>query len=349
MSVLLTGGLGYIGSHTCVSLLESGEDVIILDNLSNSKIEVLDAIKKITGKDVRFYKCDASNYEESKKIFEENKIDSVVHFAGYKAVGESVAKPLEYYQNNIYSMINILNLMKEFNVKNLVFSSSATVYGQAKTMPIDETFPTGATNPYGRTKLYIENILMDIASADKSFNFVILRYFNPIGAHPSGYIGEDPNGIPNNLMPYIVKVATGKLPVLNVFGDDYDTPDGTGIRDYIHIMDLADGHVKALKKCREKCGLKIYNLGSGSGYSVLEIVNTFNRVCPQKCPYVFAPRRPGDISICYAKIEKAKEELNWEPKHTLEDMCYSSYNFGVNHSKKDTILALNKKLSKSSK
>lgn len=334
MSVLLTGGLGYIGSHACVSLLEAGEDVIVVDNLSNSKIEVVDALKKITKKDFKFYQCDVCNYEDTKKIFEENKIDSIVHFAGFKAVGESVEKPLEYYQNNLFSMINILRLMKEFDVKNLVFSSSATVYGQAKSMPIYEDFPTGATNPYGRTKLYIENMLIDLSKADPSYNIVILRYFNPIGAHHSGLIGEDPNGIPNNLMPYIVKVATGKLPVLNVFGNDYKTPDGTGIRDYIHVEDLADGHLCALKKCRENCGLKIYNLGSGSGYSVLDIVNTFNRVCPQKCNYVFAPRRPGDIDICYACIEKAKKELNWTPKHNLAQMCLSSYEFGVKHEKK---------------
>ena len=333
MAVLLTGGLGYIVSHTCVSLLESGEDVVIADNLVNSKIEVLDNLKEITKKDVKFYNCDVTNYEQTKRIFEENNIDSIIHFAGYKAVGESVAKPLMYYENNIMSIINILKLMQEYSVKNLVFSSSATVYGQAKSMPIYENFPTGATNPYGRTKLYIEGILEDFAKTDSSLNIVILRYFNPIGAHNSGLIGEDPNGIPNNLMPYIVKVATGKLPILNIFGNDYDTPDGTGIRDYIHIMDLADGHLCALNKCRENCGLKIYNLGSGTGYSVLDIVNTFNRVCPEKCSFQIVPRRLGDISTCYASIEKAKKELKWEPKHNLEDMCYSSYNFGVKHFK----------------
>lgn len=325
--VLLTGGLGYIGSHTAVELLDAGYEVVIIDNLSNSHEDVKEKIEKITGKKVKFYKGDVRDYALLQKIATENKIDAIMHFAGYKAVGESVAKPLDYYDNNINCTLALLRLMKEFNIKNLVFSSSATVYGRAKSMPIYEDFPVTATNPYGRTKLFIEEILKDEYNADKTLNIALLRYFNPIGAHKSGLIGEDPNGIPNNLMPYITKVATGKLEKLNIYGKDYDTKDGTGVRDYIHVCDLAEGHVKALQKLEKNPGLVVYNLGTGVGYSVLEIVTTFNSICGNKVKYVFAERRPGDIDICYASPEKAEKELGFKAKRTLKEMCESSYNF----------------------
>ncbi len=325
--VLLTGGLGYIGSHTAVELLEAGYDVVIIDNLSNSREIVKEKIEKISGKKIKFYKGDVRDYDLLKKIAEENNIDSIMHFAGYKAVGESVAKPLDYYDNNINCTLALLRLMKEKGIKNLVFSSSATVYGRAKTMPIYEDFPVTATNPYGRTKLFIEEILKDEYIADNTLNIALLRYFNPIGAHKSGLIGENPNGIPNNLMPYITKVATGKLDHLNIFGKDYDTKDGTGVRDYIHVCDLAEGHVKALKKLETNSGLVVYNLGTGTGYSVLEIVTTFNEVCGNKVKYEFAERRPGDIDVCYASPEKAEKELGFKAKRTLKEMCESSYYF----------------------
>lgn len=329
MSILLTGGLGYIGSHTCVSLMEKGYDVIVLDNLANSKIAVLGAIKQITGKQPKFYACDLLDYKMTRKIFEENQIQSVIHFAGFKAVGESVAKPLMYYENNLVGTINLLNIMQEFGVKNLVFSSSATVYGQAKTMPIDETFETGATNPYGRTKLFIEEILKDVCKANPEMNITILRYFNPIGAHSSSLLGENPNGVPNNLMPYIVKVALGKLEKISIFGNNYNTKDGTGVRDYLHVMDLAEGHVCAISKMeKENGGLNIYNLGSGKGYSVLEIINTFNKVCPKQVKYEIVERRAGDVDVCYSSAEKAEKELGWKATRTLEDMCLSSFLFG---------------------
>jgi len=340
MSVLLTGGLGYIGSHTVVELLESGEKVVVVDNLSNSKIEVKDSIKTIVGKDTNFdknfvlYIGDVRDKDLMDRVFAENEITSVIHFAGLKAVGESCQIPLDYYKNNIDSTLVLLETMKNHNVKKFVFSSSATVYGRAEKMPILETFPTGATNPYGRTKLFIENILMDLYLSDNTWDIVILRYFNPIGAHDSGLIGEDPNGIPNNLMPYISRVATGKLDHLSIFGNDYNTKDGTGVRDYIHVVDLADGHLAAIKKLKEHCGLKIYNLGTGVGYSVLDIVNAFNRVCGGKVKYEFAPRRPGDIDICYASPEKAYKELGWKAKRDLNDMCRTSYNFEMKHTKK---------------
>ena len=333
MSVLLTGGLGYIGSHTAVEFLQANEKVVVIDNLSNSKIEVKDKIKQIVEKSVDFeknftlYIGDVRDEKLMDKIFTENQIDSVVHFAGLKAVGESCQKPLEYYKNNIDSTLVLLDVMKKHNVRNLVFSSSATVYGKAKSMPIYEDFPTGATNPYGKTKLFIENILTDLYASDNTWNIAILRYFNPIGAHESGLIGEDPNGIPNNLMPYISRVASGKLDHLNIFGNDYDTKDGTGVRDYIHVVDLANGHLCALKKLRTNCGLKIYNLGTGVGYSVLDIVNAFNEVCGGKVKYEFAPRRPGDIDVCYACPDKAYKELGWRAKRGLNDMCKSSYNY----------------------
>lgn len=325
--VLLTGGLGYIGSHTAVELCENGYDIVIIDNLSNSKIETLGKLETITGKKLKFYKGDVQDKILLRKIFEENDITAVMHFAGFKAVGESVEKPLEYYDNNINCTLALLQIMREFGCKNFVFSSSATVYGRAKSMPIYEDFPLSAANPYGRTKLFIEEILKDVQNADKSLNIAILRYFNPIGAHPSGLIGEDPNGIPNNLMPYITKVATGKLEHLNIFGNDYPTIDGTGIRDYIHVCDLALGHVKALKKLETNSGLVVYNLGTGRGYSVLEIVNTFNDVCGNLVKFEFAPRRAGDIDVCYASPEKAERELGFKATRTLKEMCKSSFDF----------------------
>lgn len=325
MKVLITGGCGYIGSHTAVRLLESGEEVVIIDNLINSKIDVLDKIKEITGKNITFYQEDLCNLEELRKIFKEEKFDAVIHFAGLKAVGESVEIPLRYYQNNLVSTMNILSCMQEFNVLKLVFSSSATVYGSPKSLPILEDFPLSTTNPYGTTKLMIEQILTDVYKANNKLDITILRYFNPIGAHKSGLLGEDPNGIPNNLMPYIVKVATKQLPVLNIFGSDYDTIDGTGVRDYIHVMDLAEGHILALKN--KKKGLKIYNLGTGKGTSVLELVNMFSKINNVKVNYKIVDRRPGDIASCYASSLKANKELGFTCKYTLEDMCKDSYNF----------------------
>lgn len=327
MNILLTGGLGYIGSHTAVQLLDAGHNIVIVDNLSNSKIEIKGKIEQITQKKVKFYKCDVRNYKALDKVFRKNKIDAIIHFAGLKAVGESVLKPLMYYDNNLTSTLTLLNLMQKHNVLNLVFSSSATVYGLAKSMPIFEDFPTSATNPYGRTKLFIEEILKDFYGANPKFNIAILRYFNPVGAHESGLIGEDPKGIPNNLMPYISKVSVGELKELSVFGNDYNTPDGTGVRDYIHVVDLANGHLKAIDKLSTNCGLKIYNLGTGVGYSVLDMINAYNKCCGNKVKYKFAPRRPGDIDICYANSDKALNELGWKATKTLDDMCKSTYNF----------------------
>lgn len=335
MSVLLTGGLGYIGSHTAVELLEDGKQVVVIDNLSNSNIDVADKIKKIVGsrcaENLKVYIGDVRDKKILDKIFTEEHIDSVIHFAGLKAVGESVQKPVEYYDNNLTSTLVLLNTMKHFNVKNFVFSSSATVYGRAKSMPIYEDFEIGATNPYGQTKLFIEQILKDLYLSDNSYNIAILRYFNPIGAHDSGLIGEDPNGIPNNLMPYISKVATGKLECLSVFGNDYDTHDGTGVRDYIHVVDLAVGHVKALKKIEEKSGLKVYNLGTGTGYSVLDIVKNFEEATGVKIPYVIKERRPGDIASCYADASLAKEELGWEAQYGIKEMCADSWRWQKNN------------------
>lgn len=329
--ILLTGGLGYIGSHTAVDLLDNGYDVVIIDNLSNSKIETKNKIEKIANKSIVFYKGDVRDEKLLTQIFKNHTIDSVIHFAGYKAVGESTQKPLKYYDNNINSTLVLLNVMRKFDVKNLVFSSSATVYGRAKSMPIYEDFELSASNPYGRTKLFIEEILRDYYNADNSLNIALLRYFNPVGAHPSGLIGEDPNGIPNNLMPYITKVATGKLEKLNIYGNDYPTKDGTGVRDYIHVCDLANGHVKAVEKLKTNCGLVTYNLGTGTGYSVLDIVNSFIQSCDVDVPYEFAPRRPGDIDTCYASPEKAERELGFKATRTLDDMCKSSYNFEKNN------------------
>ena len=327
MKVLVTGGCGYIGSHTAVLLLEQGMEVVIVDNLSNSKIDVLDKIKKITGKDVIFYEEDVCNKEALDEIFKKEKIDAVIHFAGLKAVGESVLVPLKYYQNNLISTLNLLEIMEKHEVYKLVFSSSATVYGSPKSLPIKEDFPLKTTNPYGSTKLMIEEILKDLYKANLKFDITILRYFNPIGAHKSGLLGEDPNGIPNNLMPYIVKVATAKLPVLNIFGNDYDTVDGTGVRDYIHVLDLANGHLLALKN--ENPGLKIYNLGTGKGTSVLELVKTFEKVNNVSIPYKIAPRRDGDVASCYASSEKAFKELGFKCQYDITSMCKDSYNFVV--------------------
>ena len=325
MRILVTGGCGYIGSHTVLDLLREGMEVIVVDNFINSKREVLDHIKKITGKEVTFYEIDLCCKEKLREVFEKEKIDSVIHFAGLKAVGESVEKPLMYYENNLISTLNLLDLMKEYKVKKIVFSSSATVYGNPKSLPIKEDFPLSTTNPYGTTKLMIETILKDLYASDPSFDITILRYFNPIGADKSGLLGEDPNGIPNNLMPYIVRVATGKLPILNIFGNDYNTIDGTGVRDYIHVCDLAGGHVLALKN--KKTGLKIYNLGTGKGTSVLELVTTFEKVNGVKVKKQIAPRRDGDIDACFASNDLAKKELGFSPKYTIEDMCRDSYNF----------------------
>ena len=330
MSILVTGGAGYIGSHTVVELLNKGEKVIIIDNFSNSKKEVLESIKKITNKDFKFYKINYLDKEDLEKVFQENPdIDSVINFAGYKAVGESVQKPIEYYTNNISGALILLDIMKKYNVKKFVFSSSATVYGEPERIPLTEDCKIGGTtNPYGTTKLFIEQILQDIYKSDNSWDIAILRYFNPVGAHDSGLIGEEPQGIPNNLMPYIARVAAGILPELSIFGDDYNTKDGTGIRDYIHVVDLAKGHLKALEKLnKEKQGLFIYNLGTGIGYSVLDMVKAFEKATGEKVPYKIAPRRPGDISTCYSNPEKAKKELNWETEKTLEDMCKDSWKF----------------------
>ena len=328
--ILVTGGCGYIGSHTVVELLDDNRDVVIVDNFSNSSPNVLDSIKEITDKDFKFYKIDITSEDDLEIVFKENKIDSVIHFAALKAVGESVEKPLEYYYNNLNSTLVLLKLMKKYNVKNFVFSSSATVYGSPKTLPINEDFPLSTTNPYGASKLIIENILKDICKADSSFNVAILRYFNPVGAHKSGLIGENPNGIPNNLMPYITKVSIGELPFLNVYGNDYDTHDGTGVRDYIHVLDLANGHLKALDKIHTSPGLVIYNLGTGNGYSVLDLVNTYSKVNNVDIPYKIVERRAGDIAKCFADPTKANKELNWSCKYNLEDMCKDSYTFQLN-------------------
>ena len=327
MKVLVTGGTGYIGSHTCVELLESGYEVVIIDNLSNSKREVVDYIKNITHKDVTFYEGDVCNKRIVNRVFKENKIDAVIHFAGLKAVGESVAKPLMYYRNNLDSTLTLCEAMMKSGCKKLVFSSSATVYGSPKTLPIKEDSPLSTTNPYGTTKLYIEGILNDLYTSDNDWSVALLRYFNPIGAHKSGLIGENPNDIPNNLMPYIVKVATRELPVLSIFGNDYDTKDGTGVRDYIHVVDLAKAHVKAIDKVLSETGVDAYNLGTGHGYSVLEIVETFKRVNSIDVPYKIVDRRPGDIAECYADPSYAKEKLGWVAEMGIEEMCRDSFNY----------------------
>lgn len=331
MAVLVTGGAGYIGSHTVVELLNVGKEVVIVDDLSNSSEKVVDRIEEITGKRPKFYKVNILDEKEFEKIFEENKIDSIIHFAGFKAVGESVAKPLAYYTNNLVNTLIVLNTMKKYGVRNLVFSSSATVYGDPHTCPILENFPLSTTNPYGSTKLMIEDMLRDITKADKELNVAILRYFNPVGAHESGRIGEEPNGIPNNLMPYITKVAIGKLEMLSVYGNDYPTHDGTGVRDYIHVVDLALGHLKALEKLETNPGLVTYNLGTGKGYSVLDMVKAFGKACGHEIPYKIVERRPGDVAMCYADPTKAKNELGWEAKYDLERMCADSWRWQSNN------------------
>ena len=332
MKVLLTGGAGYIGSHTCVELLDNGYDVVIADNFDNSSEKVIDRIKQITGKDVPVYNIDVADKTALRKLFEECDIDSVIHFAGFKAVGESVAKPLMYYRNNLDTTLTLLEVMAEFNVKKIVFSSSATVYGVPEVVPLKEGMPTSCTNPYGWTKLFNEQILTDATVADSELSVVLLRYFNPIGAHESGLIGESPNGIPNNLMPYITQVAVGKREKLGVFGDDYDTHDGTGVRDYIHVVDLANGHLKALEYINAgNKGTDIFNLGTGTGYSVLDIVKTFSRVNDLEIPYAIMERRAGDVAIVTADPEKANEKLNWTAKRGLDEMCRDSWNWQSNN------------------
>lgn len=324
-NILVTGGAGFIGSHTVVELLNAGYGVVVIDNLANSNRESLERVKKITGKSVKFYQDDLLDIDALQNIFEKEDISSVIHFAGLKAVGESCKIPLSYFNNNITGTINLLMVMEKYNVKSLVFSSSATVYGKPESVPISEDFPLSVSNPYGRTKLIIEDMLRDIYKADTSWNIALLRYFNPIGAHESGEIGENPNGIPNNLLPYVSKVAIGELETVNVFGNDYDTPDGTGVRDYIHVVDLAEGHIKALEKLTSNPGLVTYNLGTGKGYSVLEIIHNFEKACGKKIPYKITKRRPGDIDMCYANPEKARKELGWEAKRDIDRMCEDAW------------------------
>jgi len=329
MKILVTGGAGFIASHTNVELLNAGYEVVIVDNLINSSRKSIDRVEELTGKKITFYEEDLLNEKALDDIFDKEKIDSVIHFAALKAVGESCEIPLRYFDNNITGTLNLLKVMEKHNVKSLMFSSSATVYGKPKTVPIKEDFPLSVSNPYGRTKLITEDMLRDIYKSDNEWNIAILRYFNPIGAHESGRIGENPNGIPNNLLPYIAKVAAGQLECVNVFGDDYDTPDGTGVRDYIHISDLAEGHIKALQKLSEHPGLVTYNLGTGVGYSVLEIIKSFEKACGKKIPYKIAPRRAGDIDMCYADPLKAKEELGWEAARGIDKMCEDAWRWQV--------------------
>lgn len=331
MSILVTGGAGYIGSHTCVELLDANYDIVVVDNFVNSCYESIKRVEKITGKKVKFYEADIRDEKAMDEIFTKENIDSVIHFAGLKAVGESVAKPLEYYQNNITGTLVLCDVMRKHNVKNIVFSSSATVYGNPHTVPIKEDFPLSVTNPYGRTKLMLEEIFRDLYVADNEWNVVLLRYFNPVGAHKSGLIGENPKGIPNNLTPYITQVAVGKLDCLGVFGDDYDTVDGSGVRDYIHVVDLAIGHLKAIEKLQEKKGVLTYNLGTGVGYSVLQMVKAFEKACGKEIKYAIKPRRAGDIATCYADASKAKAELNWEAKRGIDEMCEDSWRWQSNN------------------
>lgn len=331
MAILVTGGAGYIGSHTCVSLLENGYEIIVVDNLSNSSVEALNRIKQITGKDLSFYEIDLLDKNRLEVVFEENDIDAVIHFAGLKAVGESVQLPLHYYHNNITGTLVLCELMEKFGVKKIVFSSSATVYGVPEVCPITEDQPLRSTNPYGRTKLMIEDILRDVFISDNEWSISLLRYFNPFGAHPSGLIGEDPNGIPNNLMPFVTQVAIGKLKELSIFGNDYPTIDGTGVRDYIHVVDLAEGHLRALEKALSGNGVEAFNLGTGKGYSVLEMVKAFEKVSGKDVTYKFVDRRPGDIATCYADPSKAKKELGWEAKRGLEEMCRDSWKWQSNN------------------
>lgn len=333
MKILLCGGAGYIGSHTLIELKKVGHDVVVVDNLYNSQKEALVRVSElIGGEDIPFYQVDIRDREGLTKVFEEHEFDAVIHFAGLKAVGDSCEKPLEYYENNMNGTFVLLDVMRKHGCKNIIFSSSATVYGDPAIIPITEACPKGkCTNPYGQTKSMLEEVLIDVQNADKEWNVVILRYFNPIGAHKSGRIGENPNGIPNNLMPYITQTAIGIRKELGIFGNDYDTPDGTGVRDYIHVVDLACGHVAAIKAIDKKCGLEIYNLGTGHGYSVLDVVNAFEKVNGLKVPYVIKPRRPGDIATCYCDPAKAKAELGWEAQYGIEDMCLDSWNFQKNN------------------
>ncbi len=327
MKILVTGGAGYIGSHTCVELLGAGHEIVVVDNLSNSSEKSIEAVRRITGKDFLFYKCDILDYEGLTKVFDKHKFDAVIHFAGLKAVGESVEKPLEYYHNNMTGTFTLLKVMREHNVFNIVFSSSATVYGSPETVPIREDFPLSTTNPYGSTKLMLERVLNDVYVSDNRFSVVLLRYFNPIGAHESGCIGEDPKGIPNNLLPYVAQVAVGRLPRVNVFGNSYPTEDGTGVRDYIHVVDLAIGHLKAVEKRSNVPGVHIYNLGTGQGYSVLQVIKAFSKACGKDIPYVIAPPRPGDVAICYADATKAKKELGWVAERGISEMCADAWNW----------------------
>lgn len=331
MKILVTGGAGYIGSHTCVELLNAGYDIVVLDNLCNSSEKSLNVVKEITGKDFPFYKVDLLDYDAVEKVFEENKIDAVIHFAGLKAVGESVSIPITYYHNNITGTLNLVDIMQKHGVFNIVFSSSATVYGMPKTVPITEDFPLSTTNPYGSTKLMIERILEDIHTSNPKWSITLLRYFNPIGAHKSGKMGEDPKGIPNNLLPYVAQVAVGKLEYVHVFGNDYPTKDGTGVRDYIHVVDLALGHIKAIEKKANIPGVHIYNLGTGNGYSVLEIVKAFSKACGKDLPYKIEARRPGDIAECYADPSKALNELGWKATRGIAEMCEDSWRWQSNN------------------
>lgn len=331
MKIMVTGGAGYIGSHTCVELLENGYEVIVIDNFCNSSVESLNRVEKITGKKIGLYEGDIADRELLNEIFEKENIDAVIHFAGLKAVGESVEKPLEYFMNNISGTLVLLDVMRRHKVKNMIFSSSATVYGIPKTVPIQEDFPLSVTNPYGRTKLMLEEILRDVYVSDNEWNIILLRYFNPIGAHESGLIGEDPNGIPNNLLPYITKVSVGELPILRIFGNDYNTPDGTCIRDYIHVVDLAKGHVLAIKKLKENVGVREYNLGTGRGYSVLEVVKNFGEASGVDIPYEIAPRRAGDVAEYYADPTRAKEELGFVAQYDIKRMCEDSYRWQKNN------------------
>lgn len=328
MSILVTGGAGYIGSHTCVELLKAGYDVVVIDNFYNSKKEVLNRVAAITGKSFAFYKCDIRDRKALGAIFGKEKIEAVIHFAGLKAVGESCQKPLEYYENNVGGTITLCEVMRDFGCKKLVFSSSATVYGMKNQSPLKESMPAGGTtNPYGTTKYFVEIILNDLVASDPEWSICLLRYFNPIGAHESGTIGEDPNGIPNNLMPYITQVAVGKIEKLNVYGDDYDTPDGTGVRDYIHVVDLALGHLKAVDHCMTTKGIDVYNLGTGTGYSVLDVVHAFEKASGKEVPYNLSERRPGDVATCYSDPSKAEKELGWTATRSLEDMCRDSWHW----------------------
>lgn len=331
MAILVTGGAGYIGSHTCVELLNHGYEVVVVDNLVNSKEESINRVKKITGKDLTFYRADLLDRGALDRIFDKEAIDAVIHFAGLKAVGESVQMPLEYYHNNITGTLILCDVMRKHHVKNIVFSSSATVYGTPKTVPINEDAPLSATNPYGSTKLMLEQILTDLNVADPEWNVILLRFFNPVGAHISGLIGEDPKGVPNNLVPYITQVAVGKLECLKVYGNDYDTIDGTGVRDYIHVVDLSLGHVKSIEKLEEKKGVLVYNLGTGKGYSVLQMIQSFGKACGHEIKYEMRSRRPGDIAVCYADPAKAKEELHWEATLGLEQMCEDSWRWQKNN------------------